>query len=187
MADRSRQHMVLVFAGPNGSGKSTAAQDFRISGVYINTDNIKRELGLTDLEAAQRAELLRNELLDSYADFTFETVLSTERNLSLLQKAKDRGYEVQCVYVLTHDVNINVSRVRDRVADGGHVVPEDKIRARYFRALELLPQLINVCDKIAIYDNSDMPSLIFRKEDGRSKIFRNKYWSKEALLKLLGF
>lgn len=95
MTDSVRRPIVLVFAGPNGSGKSTAAKNFRISGVYVNADEIKKELGLSDLEAAQRAEAKRNELLNRYSDFTFETVLSTERNLLLLQKQKERGYEVQ--------------------------------------------------------------------------------------------
>lgn len=185
MADNSRHPIVTVFAGPNGSGKSTITKNYRISGVYVNADDIKIEYKLSDLEAAQRAEAQRNALLNSFSDFTFETVLSTERNLLLLQRAKEYGYEVQCIYVLTCDVNINVARVRDRVADGGHDVPEEKIRARYFRCLELLPRMIDVCDKIAVYDNSDRPALIFCKEDGRSKIFPNKYWSKEALLKLL--
>lgn len=87
---------------------------------------------------------------------------------------------------INRDVNINVSRVRARHAAGGHNVPEGKIRTRYFRAFELLPRLIAICDKIAVYDNSDMPALIFRKEDGRSMTFPNKYWPEATLRKLLG-
>jgi len=185
MADHSRCPIVTVFAGPNGSGKSTITLGYRISGAYVNADDIKRIYQLSDLEAAQRAEAQRNALLHSLSDFAFETVLSTERNLLLLQRAKEYGYEVQCIYVLTCNVNINVARVRDRIADGGHDVPEEKIRARYVRCLELLPRLIDICDKIAVYDNSDRPMLLFSKEDGRSKIFPNPYWSNEALLKLL--
>ena len=186
MTDNGKRPLVLVFAGPNGSGKSTATKNFRISGVYVNADDMKKELGLSDLEAAQRAEARRNELLANHFDFTFETVLSTERNLLLLQNAKQMGYEIQCIYVLTCDANINVARIRDRVAAGGHAVPEDKIRTRYYLALSLIPRLVGLCDKIAIYDNSYKPELIFRKEGGREKIFPNKYWPKEALLKLLG-
>lgn len=185
MADHSRRPIVTVFAGPNGSGKSTLAQSYRISGAYVNADEIKIQYQLSDLKAAQRAEAQRNALLNSLSDFTFETVLSTERNVLLLQRAKEYGYAVQCIYVLTCDVAINIARVRDRVVDGGHDVPEEKIRTRYVRCLELLPRLIDVCDKIAVYDNSNRPALIFRKEDGRSQIFPNTYWSKEALLKLL--
>lgn len=101
MVDSQKHPVVLVFAGPNGSGKTTVTQGFQLYGAYINADDLKREYKLTDLEAAQLAETFRNDFLDKSFSFTFETVLSTERNLLLLQKAKACGYEVQCVYVLT--------------------------------------------------------------------------------------
>jgi len=180
-----RKPVVLAFAGPNGSGKTTVTRSISTFGTYVNADDLKIEYGISDLEAAQQAEKLRNSLLDNGSDFSFETVLSTERNLLLLEKAKACGYEVQCIYVLTSDENINVARVKSRCAAGGHDVPEDKIRKRYHRALALLPQLVNVCDKILIYDNSDKPSLIFRKENLETEVFPNVFWSKSALRKLL--
>ncbi len=186
MTDGKRQPYVLVFAGPNGSGKTTVMRSLPVFGTYINADDLKKEYGLTDLEAAQQAEAFRNELLNHGSDFSFETVMSTERNLLLLQKAKVLGYEVQCIYVLTCDENINVARVKARYASGGHDVPEDKIRVRYHRALALLPQVITVCDKILVYDNSDTPCLIFSKENGRSAIYPNKHWQEIALRSLLG-
>lgn len=128
----------MVFAGPNGSGKTTVTHGCPIFGTYVNADDLKKEYNLSDLEAARQADFLRNALLDKRADFSFETVLSTERNLLLLEKAKAIGYEVQCVYVLTCDENINVSRVKMRHAFGGHDVPEKKIRARYHKALALI-------------------------------------------------
>jgi predicted ABC-type ATPase len=181
-----RKPIVMVFAGPNGSGKTTVTRKLPTVGTYVNADDIKAEYGLTDLEAAQQAESLRNELINKGLDFTFETVLSTERNILLLEKAKEHGYEVQCIYVLTCDENINVARVKSRHAAGGHDVPEDKIRARYRRALELLPRLIDICDKVLVYDNSDKPSLIFHKDGTNMKIFPNKLWPEIILRKLLG-
>lgn len=186
MADRQKKPVVMVFAGPNGSGKTTAMRGLPVFGTYINADDLKKEYNLTDIEAAQHAEALRNELLNRCADFSFETVLSTERNLLLMQKAKNRGYEVQCIYILTCDENINVARVKMRHASGGHDVPEEKIRKRYHRALALLPQVIAVCDKISIYDNSVTPALIFSKEYSYSKISPNANWPGESLRTLLG-
>ncbi len=185
-ADCQRKPVLLVFAGPNGSGKTTLSHGLPVFGTYINADDLKKEYNLTDMEAAQQAESLRSELLSRGADFSFETVLSTERNLLLMQKAKDYGYEVQCIYILTCDENINVARVKMRHASGGHDVPEEKIRKRYHRALALLPRVIIVCDKILIYDNSVAPALIFSKEYGYSKTFPNAYWSEESLLTLIG-
>ena len=72
-----------------------------------------------------------------------------------------------------------------RVLDGGHYVPEDKIRSRYSKALELLPKLIDICDKILIYDNSIMPVLVFRSDRYGSEYFPNTIWPIEELKKLL--
>ncbi len=60
-------------------------------GVYIN-DDIKKSNSCSDLEAAIKAEELRESMLEKSYDFTFETVLSTDRNLKLLKKAKEKGY-----------------------------------------------------------------------------------------------
>jgi predicted ABC-type ATPase len=125
-----KRPVVLVFAGPNGSGKTTVTRRLPIFGTYVNADDLKAEYALTGLEAAQQATALRDTLAAAKADFSFETVMSTERNLLLLEKAKALGYEVQCIYVLTCDESINVARVKARRAAGGHDVPEDKIRAR---------------------------------------------------------
>ncbi len=177
--------VVMVFAGPNGSGKSTVKKQISIRGVYINADELKKEYRLSDLEAAQKAEALRKKLIDMKADFTFETVLSTERNLLLLKKAKTLGYEIQCIYVLTCNADINVARVRGRVREGGHDVPEDKIRSRYSKALNLLPQLIDVCDNILVFDNSLMPKPVFKKDKNGNAYFPTELWSLEKLRKLL--
>jgi len=181
-----RKPVVLVFAGPNGSGKTTVARALKTFGTYVNADDMKKEYGLTDLEAAQQAETLRHALLDKGVDFSFETVFSTERHLLLLEKAKENGYEVQCVYALTCSDDINVARVKARFASGGHDVPEDKIRERYHRALALLPRIIKICDKVLIYDNSDEPSLIYSKEKAYSQLYPNSHWSEHALKKLVG-
>jgi predicted ABC-type ATPase len=79
-ADAARRPVLLAFAEPNGSGKSTLTRGLPVFGTYVNADALKREYSLTDLEAARQAEALRDELLRKKADFSFETVLSTERN-----------------------------------------------------------------------------------------------------------
>lgn len=78
MTDSKRRPVLLVFAGPNGSGKTTVTRGLPTFGTYVNADDLKKEYDLTDLEAAQQADMLRSELLDDGADFSFETVMSTE-------------------------------------------------------------------------------------------------------------
>ena len=86
MSQNSRLPEVMIFAGPNGSGKTTITSMAKTVGVYINADDIKRSILCSDLEAAQKAEELREFMLEKCEDFTFETVLSTDRNLKLLKK-----------------------------------------------------------------------------------------------------
>ena len=156
---------IIVFAGPNGSGKSTFTEILRPSQMdYINADEIKKNLKCDDLEAAQLAERQRETYLFDKRDFCFETVLSTSRNLDLLKRAQEMGYFIRCYYVLTIDPMISVYRVKARVASGGHDVPEEKIYARYDRAIVLVPKVVAVSDICHIYDNSEEePFRIFKK------------------------
>ena len=177
---------IIVFAGPNGSGKSTITRMARVIEPYINADDIRRANYCNDLEAAQIAERMREELLARSQSFTFETVMSTDRNLKLLQRAKRQGYFIRCIYVLTFDVNINVARVRSRAASGGHDVPEEKIRSRYDKALALIPALTDTCDVMHMYDNSTLPFRIFKKRKTEYFYWENEEWSKQKIERIIG-
>lgn len=164
MSEFQKNPEIVVFAGPNGSGKSTFTQLLKPPIDYINADEIKKYLKCSDLEAAQLAEKQREEHMEQMREFCFETVMSTERNLKLLERAKGKGYFIRCYYILTADPMINVWRVKARVEAGGHDVPEEKIITRYDRALALVKNLIRVCDICHIYDNSaNRPFRIFKK------------------------
>lgn len=138
------------------------------------------------MEAALKAEELREMMVAKKKDFTFETVLSTERNLLLLKKAKANGFFVRGIYVLTIDPQINVFRVNAREALGGHGVPTDKIISRYNKAMELIPELVDVCDVLHVYDNSEEPFRIFKKRKGAFYHWSNEFWSFEQISKLTG-
>ncbi len=129
---------------------------------------------------------MREQALAENKDFTFETVLSTERNLNLLKRAKEQGYFIRCIYVLTASPDINVIRVRLRTASGGHGVPEDKIRSRYAKALDLIPELVQVCDIVHIYDNTKTPFRIFKKRKDVYFRWENEFWSKDRIRDLTG-
>lgn len=177
---------IIVFAGPNGSGKTTITHMAKTNGIYINADDIKKSTSCSDLEAAIKAEELRETLLEKRKDFTFETVLSTDRNLKLLKKAKENGYFIRCIYVLTSDYNINITRIHMREKMGGHTVPEEKIKARYKKALHLIPELLKICDIVHIYDNTNVPFRIFKKRKTKYFHWSNKYWDYSDIQKLTG-
>lgn len=189
MSAAERKPEVVVFAGPNGSGKSTITSLLRPVGMpYINADDIQRVLDCDNMKAAKLAEAQRESCLEQKKSFCFETVLSTDRNLKLLQRARENGFFIRCYYVLTVDPNINVARVQSRVASGGHDVPPDKIVDRYDRALGLVRELVPVCDVCHIYDNSTLsPYRIFKKRKEQCWYCTQKYlWHKEDIVALTG-
>lgn len=133
-----------------------------------------------------KAEELREEMIEKGEDFTFETVLSTDRNLKLLKKAKEKGYFLRCIYVLTSDYKINIARVSMGESMGGHGVPEEKIKSGYYNALDLIPDLVEICDIVHIYDNTNVPFRIFKKRKEIYFHWENKYWSYSGIEKLTG-
>ena len=189
---------IFCFAGPNGSGKSTTFE--RIKSVFkdipfINADLIAASPKLehiTDpnarnLEAAIKAEELREKCLRERTDFAFETVLSTPRNLLFLQKAREQGAKIFTAYILTRDKEINVQRVAKRVSLGGHDVPTDKIKTRYDRCLELLPEVLETSDVVSVFDNTveNKTDLILHKQNDNYLIMSPNYEEDEFLMKNL--
>lgn len=107
--------------------------------------------------------------------------------MKILNKAKEEGYFIKGVFVLTIDPNINIARVEARVASGGHDVEREKIVSRYTKSLKNIPALMELCDILHVYDNSVEPVRIIRKHKDDITIFPNDIWSEEQILGLLGF
>jgi predicted ABC-type ATPase len=110
--------------------------------------------------AAIIADFLRQENLKAGKDFSFETVMSDESKIKFIRNSNKHNYHVYLYYVCTADVLVNVERVKARVLQGGHPVPEIKIRDRYFRSLDLLYDAIKNCYKSYLFDNSDKMELV---------------------------
>lgn len=161
--------IVTMIAGPNGSGKTTLTRELQRMGLefgaYINADDHAATLsGAYDLRvrAAQVwAERERRTCLEQRCSFTFETVMSHPSKVEILRQARDAGFAVVVYFVATENADLNVARVAQRVAQGGHPVPEDRIRARYVRTLALLPAALGEADRAVLFDNSYRTS--FRK------------------------
>lgn len=181
-----KRPMLLIFAGPNGSGKSTITQMFNVCGEYTNADDIVKTLGVDNLTAAQMVEDKRHRAVYDKRDLTFETVLSSDRYVNLIKDAYIAGYFIKVVFVITASSKINISRVKVRVHNGGHDVPEDKIVSRYEKSLRNISRILQYCDIMHIYDNTESAVRIFRKHNEEPyKIIYNKYWSKSDIKRLL--
>jgi predicted ABC-type ATPase len=100
------------------------------------------------------ADFLRKKLLKERKKFSFETVFSHPSKLQIMRDALAAGYKVYLYFVSTESPKINVFRVLARKAKGGHDVPEDKIRSRYYRSMTNLFDACLIADQAYFFDNS---------------------------------
>ena len=105
--------------------------------------------------------------------------------MEILRKAKKEGYFIKCVFVLTIDPQINIARIKSRVAAGGHDVEKSKVIDRYYKSINNIKKLIDICDIMHVYDNTDTPQRIIRKNKEDFSIYPNEYWSEQDILNLL--
>ena len=155
-----------LLAGGNGAGKSTfyrtALQPRGMA--LVNADNIARDMAPDSAEeasyaAAQLAEHLRYDLLNKGVSFCFETVFSHPSKIDFIAQAKTLGYEVVLVFIHLDNSDLNKARVAQRVSEGGHNVPEEKIETRIPRTLSHIKTALPLADEVYLLDNSrwDMP------------------------------
>lgn len=104
--------------------------------------------------AAIFADWLRQALIDSRQSFSFETVMSGPDKVQLLEKAQQAGYRTYLYFVTTSDVKINIGRVRFRVTQGGHDVPEKDIVNRYTKTMHHLRGALKCSYRAYLFDNS---------------------------------
>jgi predicted ABC-type ATPase len=151
-----------LVVGPNGAGKSTFVRLILAPAVpgtfFVNPDAIAVARWPEDpeahgYEAMTVAVETRSALIASGVDFIAESVFSHESKLDLIREARDAGYYV-AMHVLLVPEEIAVSRVEHRVLDGGHGVPEEKVRARYQRLWSLVGEAITVAHSATVWDNS---------------------------------
>jgi hypothetical protein len=80
--------------------------------------------------------------------------MSHQSKIEVMIRAHDAGYDITLYFVTTSDPEINVRRVENRVAQGGHDVPHDRIRKRYWRSLGFLTHAALVARRTVAFDNS---------------------------------
>jgi len=167
---------ILIIAGPNGAGKTTLAREFlpREAGcpLFVNADLIAAGLSpFAPGSASIRAGRLMIEQIESHVrrrdSFAFETTLSGRRYARMIPRWQRMGYTVKLVFLFVADVKLAIERVRVRVKQGGHDVPEDVIRRRYSAGWRNFQQIYKgLADSWIVYDNSgEKPMLLY--EGGR--------------------
>lgn len=159
---------LYIIAGCNGAGKTTASfsilPEMLNCKEFVNADEIAKGLSPFQPESvafqAGRLMLERiNNLLNSQVDFAFETTLTTLSYISTIKLAKEKGYTVTLLFFWLNDVNLAIERVKMRVNSGGHNIPEEVIRRRYYRGIRnLITKFIKLSDSWIVINNSDKRS-----------------------------
>lgn len=161
------ENNMYIISGCNGSGKTTASYtllpELLNCSQFINSDEFAKSLSPFDPAAASvtasRYLVMKfNYLVNRKADFGVETTLATRTLLNMIKNAQAEGYKVTVLYLWLSDVKIAINRVRHRVDNGGHDIPEEVIRRRFSRGLEyFFKDYIPVCDRWMLADNSQTP------------------------------
>lgn len=166
MADK---HLYII-SGPNGAGKTTASYTVLPKILrckeFVNADEIARGLSPFNPESvaieAGRLMLKRiNELLQRNVSFSIETTLSTRSFFRLVEKAHSQGYDVTLLYFWLKSPQQAIERVAERVAKGGHNIPNDTIIRRYWEGLDNLFNIyMPIVDTWILVNNGETPRII---------------------------
>lgn len=160
-----------LLAGPNGAGKSSLYRALLAEGLmnskleFINADIYERE-HLKHIKNPRKrtetarswAEGRRSTLIQEKRSFASETVFSHASKIALIEHAKQAGYQIVLYIVALDNPETLLKRVSQRVREGGHDVPTDKILSRYPRTLANLAKAIPLADAAFLYDSQDIQS-----------------------------
>ncbi len=172
---KRKQPVCFIIAGPNGAGKTTFAQEFlpreAECPIFVNADLIAAGLspfapGAVDIRAGR---LMLQEIASHVKrreNFAFESTLSGRRHVREIPRWQHMGYRVKMVFLYLPDVTIAIERVRVRVKQGGHYIPEDIIRRRYQMGWKNFQEVYkSLVDAWVLYDNSGKKPILLDAGD----------------------
>jgi predicted ABC-type ATPase len=181
---------ICIIAGPNGAGKTTASLRFLPRDMaiyeYVNLDEIARGLNPLKPETANSMaarfaiERMRS-LSRRRLSFGFETTLSGTTHARFIRSRIDEGYTITLSFLSLPSPDLAVTRVANRVKQGGHFIPKEEIIRRYYRDLSNLMKIyLPLCNRGIIY-NSAQPSELMtviaeKKTNNDITIFDKKLW-----------
>lgn len=155
---------ILVLAGVNGAGKSSVLGQAMLQArglPWFNPDTYARELvqyqgvepALANARAWQFGRQRLEAALQAGHNHAFETTLGGRTITRLLMQATGT-HAVSMLFCGLTSPELHLARIAERVAHGGHDIPEDKVRERFnasrLNLIALLPHLA----QLQVFDNS---------------------------------
>jgi predicted ABC-type ATPase len=155
---------LYVIAGCNGAGKTTASYTILPEIIeckeFVNADEIAKGLSPFQPEKvafeAGRIMIHRiNDLINENESFGFETTLATKSYKNKIINAQKLNYNITLLFFWLNNVELAIERVKTRVKEGGHNIPENVIKRRYVNGIKNLFDIyLPIVDGALIYDNS---------------------------------
>ena len=171
---------LYIISGCNGAGKTTASYTILPEMLdceeFVNADEIAKGLSpfKPDNTAIQAGRLMLeriNFLIETGADFAFETTLAAKSYSNFVKKAKQNDYRVKLLFFWLRTPDLAVKRVEIRVKEGGHNIPEETIRRRYENGLSNFFNIFKpIVDEWMLIDNSGEPYEIIAEGNSTNKI-----------------
>ncbi|MFA5250825.1 MAG: AAA family ATPase [Parachlamydiales bacterium] len=186
---------IFIIAGPNGAGKTTNAKslipDLNTLYEFVNADKIAGGLAPMRPESvaltASKLMIKRlRELLSLNKNFAFETTAAGTNYLKYLRQARSKGYEINLLFLWLSSPDLAINRVAQRVNQGGHHVPNEIVRRRYYSGIKnLIKHYLPIADKALILDNSNTEqrkNVAYKNNQKHFKIEDPKTWEEIAKL-----
>ncbi len=165
--------ILYIIAGANGCGKSTLASELLPSEnlKFLNADDIAKEICPENIESvkikAGKIVLERLEiLLNNGSSFAIETTLAGKNHIKTIQKAKKSGYYVVLIYSYLDNPVLCENRIKIRVLNGGHDIPQEDIIRRFYRSKENFWNLYkDLADEWNLFYNGSSEYILVAQSD----------------------
>jgi len=179
---------IFVIGGPNGAGKTTIAggllPEILACDEYVNADAIAKALSPFESDrAAFRAGRVMlktiHDLADRQKDFAFETTMASRSFVPFLSSCRDRGYEINLLFLWLRSIALAQRRVAKRVRGGGHGIPSEVVRRRYKSGISnFLNLYVPLADSWYVYDNSGTTTepVARRIRGGKIELHQEPVW-----------
>lgn len=134
--------LLYIIAGANGSGKSTLAEVLlkEKNLEFLNADEIAKEIcpdaiDSVPISAGKLYFKRLNKYFQNNKSFAVESTLSGNNIVRIIKKAKQQNYKIILIYSFLKNCAICIERVKKRVENGGHNVPDEDIIRRYYKSV----------------------------------------------------
>lgn len=156
---------LYIIAGCNGAGKTTASftilPEILECKEFVNADEIAKGLSpfQPDKVAFEAGRIMLNRIEDLFEqneNFAFETTLATKTYKQKILNAQKKGYNATLLFFWLQNSDLAKERVKTRVKEGGHNIPNEIIERRYLNGIfNLFKIYLPIVDQALIFDNSE--------------------------------